>query len=228
MISLDYQIRNALIELQEWADVSTPEDIEKFYRDGFPYYHSAFSTLDADNFLFITNENPWRAIPVFCYNKDECRLARCLNDVYKIGGLIMRTYNGFVVRHCTGAIDTVQNSNALMIFSLSPVIKVVPRKSVAACDLKDEHQFYVTNNLNDYVIQNSGELRITPNGIEYIEKYSGGWRKRVIATPAQMLGLYGNDFCRKLFNFITKETSDPIERMCQERLKKIFEEDLNE
>lgn len=72
MISLDYQIRNALIELQEWADVSTPEDIERFYREGFPYYNSAFSTLDAD----ITNENPWRAIPVFCYNKDECRLAR--------------------------------------------------------------------------------------------------------------------------------------------------------
>lgn len=228
MISLDYQIRNALIELQEWADVSTPEDIERFYREGFPYYHSAFSTLDADNFLFITNENPWRAIPVFCYNKDECRLARCMNDVYKIGGLIMRTYNGFVVRHCTGAIDTVQNSNALMIFSLSPVIKVVPRKSIAACDLKDEHHIYVTNNLNDYVIQNSGELRITPDGIEYIEKYSGGWHKRVIATPTQMLGLYGNDFCRKLFNFITKETNDPIERMCQERLKKFFEEDLNE
>ena len=140
----------------------------------------------------------------------------------------MRTYNGFVVRHCTGAIDTVQNSNALMIFSSSPVIKVVPRKSVAACDLKDGHHIYVTNNLNDYVIQNSGELSITPNGIEYIEKYSGGWRKRVIATPTQMLGLYGNDFCRKLFNFITKETNDPIERMCQERLKKIFEEDLNE
>ena len=56
MISLDYQIRNALIELQEWANVSTPEDIEKFYREGFPYYHSAFSILDADNFLFITNE----------------------------------------------------------------------------------------------------------------------------------------------------------------------------
>lgn len=224
MISLDYQIRNALIELQEWADVSTPEDIERFYREGFPYYNSTFSTLDADNFLFITNENPWRAIPVFCYNKDECRLARCLNDVYKIGGLIMR----FVVRHCTGAIDTIQNSNALMIFSLSPVIKVVPRKSIAACDLKDEHHIYVTNNLNDYVIQNSGELRITPDGIEYIEKYSGDWRKRVIATPTQMLGLYGNDFCRKLFNFITKETSDPIERMCQERLKKFFEEDLNE
>lgn len=228
MISLDYQIRNALIELQEWADVSTPEDIERFYCEGFPYHHSAFSILDADNFLFITNENPWRAIPVFCYNKDECRLARCLNDVYKIGGLIMRTYNGFAIRHCTGAIDTVQNSNALMIFSLSPVIKVVPRKSVAARDLKDEHHIYVTNNLNDYVIQNSGELRITPYGIEYIEKYSGGWSKRVIATPTQMLGLYGNDFCRKLFNFITKETSDPIERMCQERLKKIFEEDLNE
>lgn len=89
MISLDYQIRNALIELQEWADVSTPEDIEKFYREGFPYYHSAFSTLDADNFLFITNENPWRAIPVFCYNKDECRLARYMNNIYRAGGLIM-------------------------------------------------------------------------------------------------------------------------------------------
>lgn len=228
MISLDYQIRNALIELQEWANVSTPEDIEKFYRDGFPYYHSAFSIFDADNFLFITNENPWRAIPVFCYSKDECRLARCLNDVYKIGGLIMRTYNGFIVRHCTGAINNVQNSDVLTIFSSSPVIKVVPRKSIAACDLKNEHQFYVTNNLNDYVIQNSGELRITPDGIEYMEKYSGGWHKRVIATPTQMLGLYGNDFCRKLFNFITKETSDPIERMCQERLKKFFEEDLNE
>lgn len=228
MISLDYQIRNALIELQEWANVSTPEDIEKFYREGFPYHNSAFSILDADNFLFITNENPWRAIPVFCYSKDECRLARCLNDVYKIGGLIVRTYAGFAIRHCTGAIDTVQNSNVLTIFSSSPVIKVVPRKSVAACDLKDEHQFYVTNNLNDYVIQNSGELSITPNGIEYIEKYSGGWHKRVIATPTQMLGLYGNNFCRKLFNFIIKETSDPIERMCQERLKKFFEEDLNE
>lgn len=156
------------MELQKWADVSTPEDIEKFYREGFPYYHSAFSILDADNFLFITNENPWRAIPVFCYNKDECRLARYMNNIY------------------------------------------------------------VTNNLNDYVIQNSGELSITPNGIEYIEKYSGCWHKRVIATPTQMLGLYGNDFCRKLFNFITKETNDPIERMCQERLKKFFEEDLNE
>lgn len=99
------------------------------------------------------------------------------------------------------------------------MIKVVPRKSIAAY----EHHLYVTNNLNDYVIQNSGEL----NGIEYIEKYSGGWHKRVIATSTQMLGLYGNDFCRKLFNFITKETSDPIERMCQERLKKFFEEDLN-
>lgn len=202
MINLDYQIRNALIELQKWADVSTPEDIEKFYRKGFPYHHSAFSILDADNFLFITNENPWRAIPVFCYNKDECRLARYMNNIYRAGGLT--------------------------IFSSSPVIKVVPRKSIAACDLKDEHQFYVTNNLNDYVIQNSGELSITPNGIEYIEKYSGGWHKRVIATPTQMLGLYGNDFCRKLFNFITKETNDPIERMCQERLKKFFEEDLNE
>lgn len=123
-----------------------------------------------------------------------------------------------------GTIDNVQNSDVLTIFSSSPVIKVVPRKSIAACDLK----LYVTNNLNDYVIQNSGELSITPNGIEYIEKYSGGWHKRVIATPTQMLGLYGNDFCRKLFNFITKETNDPIERMCQERLKKFFEEDLNE
>lgn len=123
-----------------------------------------------------------------------------------------------------GAIDNVQNNDVLTIFSSSPVIKVVPIKSIAACD----HQLYVTNNLNDYVIQNSGELSITPNGIEYIEKYSGGWHKHVIATPTQMLGLYGNDFCRKLFNFITKETSDPIERMCQERLKKIFEEDLNE
>ena len=47
MISLDYQIRNALIELQEWADTSTPEDIERFYREGFPYYHPAFSILDA-------------------------------------------------------------------------------------------------------------------------------------------------------------------------------------
>lgn len=212
MISLDYQISNALIELQEWADVSTPEDIEKFYREGFPYYHPAFSIFDADNFLFITNENPWRAIPVFCYNKDECRLARYMNNIYKAGGLIMRTYN----------------SDVLTIFSSSPVIKVVPRKSIAACDLKDEHKLYVTNNLNDYIIQNSGELSITPNGIEYIEKYSGGWHKRVIATPTQMLGLYGNDFCRKFFNFITKETNDPIERMCQERLKKFFEEDLNE
>lgn len=167
----------------------------------------------------ITNENPWRAIPVFCYSKDECRLARCLNDVYKIGGLIVRTYAGFAIRDCMGTIDTIQNSDVLTIFSLSPVIKVVPRKSIAARDLKDEHKLYVTNNLNDYVIQNSGELRITPDGIEYIEKYSGGWHKRVIATPTQMLGL---------FNFITKETSDPIERMCQERLKKIFEEDLNE
>lgn len=202
MISLDYQIRNALIELQGWADVSTPEDIERFYREGFPYHHSAFSILDADNFLFITNENPWRAIPVFCYNKDECRLARCLNDVYKIGGL----YNGFVVRHRTGAIDTVQNSNALRLCQEN----LLPHAT---------YHIYVTNNLNDYVIQNSGEL---------IEKYFGGWSKRVIATPTQMLGLYGNDFCRKLFNFITKETSDPIERMCQERLKKIFEEDLNE
>lgn len=215
MISLDYQIRNALIELQEWANVSTPEDIEKFYRKGFPYHHSAFSILDADNFLFITNENPWRAIPVFCYNKDECRLARYMNNIYRAGGL----YNGFAIRDYMGAIDNVQNSDVLTIFSSSPVIKVVPRKSIAACDLKDEHKLYVTNNLNDYVIQNSGEL---------IEKYSGGWHKRVIATPTQMLGLYGNDFCRKLFNFITKETNDPIERMCQERLKKFFEEDLNE
>ena len=228
MISLDYQIRNALIELQKWADVSTPEDIEKFYRKGFPYHHPVFSILDADNFLFITNENPWRAIPVFCYNKDECRLARYMNNIYRAGGLIMRTYNGFAVRDYMGTIDNVQNSDVLTIFSSSPVIKVVPRKSIAACDLKDEHQFYVTNNLNDYVIQNSGELSITPNGIEYIEKYSGGLYKRVIATPTQMLGLYGNDFCRKLFNFITKETNDPIERMCQERLKKFFEEDLNE
>lgn len=218
MISLNYQIRNALIELQKWADVSTPEDIEKFYREGFPYHHP----LDADNFLFITNENPWRAIPVFCYNKDECRLARYMNNIYRAGGLIMRTYNGFAIRDYMGTIDNVQNSNALMIFSSSPVIKVVPRKSIAAY----EHHIYVTNNLNDYVIQNSGEIRITPDGIEYIEKYSGGWHKRVIATPTQMLGLYGNNFCRKLFNFITKETNDPIERMCQERLKKIFEEDL--
>ena len=179
MINLDYQIRNALIELQEWADVSTPEDIEEFYRKGFPYYHSAFSVLDADNFLFITNENPWRAIPVFCYSKDECRLARCLNDVYKIGSLIMRTYNGFVIRDCTGAIDNVQSSDVLTVFSSSPVIKVVPRKSVAACDLKDEHLLYVTNNLNNYVIQDSGELSITPNGIEYIEKYPGGWRRQL-------------------------------------------------
>lgn len=146
MISLDYQIRNALIELQEWANISTPEDIEKFYREGFPYHHP----LDADNFLFITNENPWRAIP----NKDECRLARYMNNIYRAGGLIMRTYNGFVVRDYMGAIDNVQNSDVLTIFSSSPVIKVVPRKSIAAY----EHQFYVTNNLNDYVIQNSGEL----------------------------------------------------------------------
>lgn len=158
MISLDYQIRNALIELQEWANVSTPEDIEKFYREGFPYHHPVFSILDADNFLFITNENPWRAIPVFCYNKDECRLARYMNNIYRAGGLIMRTYNGFVVRDYMGAIDNVQNSDVLTIFSSSPVIKVVPRKSIAACDLKDEHKLYVTNNLNDYVIQNSGEL----------------------------------------------------------------------
>lgn len=140
----------------------------------------------------------------------------------------MRTYNGFVIRDCTGAIDNVQSSDVLTVFSSSPVIKVVPRKSVAACDLKDEHLLYVTNNLNNYVIQDSGELSITPNGIEYIEKYPGGWRRQVIATPTQMLGLYGNDLCRKLFNFITKETNDPIERMCQERLKKFFEEDLNE
>ena len=140
----------------------------------------------------------------------------------------MRTYNGFAVRDYMGAIDNIKNSDVLTIFSSSPVIKVVPRKSIAACNLKDEHLLYVTNNLNDNVIQNSGELRITPNGIEYIEKYSGGWHKSVIATTTQMLGLYGNDFCRKLFNFITKETSDPIERMCQERLKKFFEEDLNE
>ncbi len=139
----------------------------------------------------------------------------------------MRTYNGFVIRDCTGAIDNVQSSDVLTVFSSSPVIKVVPRKSVAACDLKDEHLLYVTNNLNNYVIQDSGELSITPNGIEYIEKYPGGWRRQVIATPTQMLGLYGNDFCRKLFNFITKETNDPIERMCQERLKKFFEEGLN-
>lgn len=139
----------------------------------------------------------------------------------------MRTYNGFIVRNCMGVIDNVQNSDVLTVFSSSPVIKVVPRKSVAACDLKDEHLLYVTNNLNNYVIQDSGELSITPNGIEYIEKYPGGWRRQVIATPTQMLGLYGNDFCRKLFNFITKETNDPIERMCQERLKKFFEEDLN-
>lgn len=165
MISLDYQIRNALIELQKWADVSTPEDIEKFYREGFPYHHSAFSILDADNFLFITNENPWRAIPVFCYSKDECRLARCLNDVYKIGGLIVRTYAGFAIRDCMGTIDTIQNSDVLTIFSLSPVIKVVPRKSIAACDLKDEHKLYVTNNLNDYVIQNSGELKDKIDGM---------------------------------------------------------------
>lgn len=111
MISLDYQIRNALIELQEWANVSTPEDIEKFYRKGFPYHHSAFSILDADNFLFITNENPWRAIPVFCYNKDECRLARYMNNIYRAGGLIMRTYNGFAVRDYMGTIDNVQNSD---------------------------------------------------------------------------------------------------------------------
>lgn len=139
----------------------------------------------------------------------------------------MRTYNGFIVRNCMGVIDNVQNSDVLTVFSSSPVIKIVPRKSVAACDLKDEHLLYVTNNLNNYVIQDSGELSITPNGIEYIEKYPGGWRRQVIATPTQMLGLYGNDFCRKLFNFITKETNDPIERMCQERLKKFFEEDLN-
>lgn len=140
----------------------------------------------------------------------------------------MRTYNGFVIRDRMGMIDNIRDDNALMVFSSSPVIKVVPKKSIAASDLKDEHLLYVTNNLNNYVIENSGELSITPNGIEYIEKYSGGWHKRVIATPTQMLGLYGNDFCRKLFNFITKETNDPIERMCQERLKKFFEEDLNE
>jgi hypothetical protein len=87
--------------------------------------------LDADNFLFITNENPWRAIP----NKDECRLARYMNNIYRAGGLIMRTYNGFVVRDYMGAIDNVQNSDVLTIFSSSPVIKVVPRKSIAACDL---------------------------------------------------------------------------------------------
>lgn len=78
----------------------------------------------------------------------------------------MRTYNGFVVRHCTGAIDTVQNSNALMIFSLRLCQEnLLPHAT---------YHIYVTNNLNDYVIQNSGELRITPDGIEHIEKYSGG------------------------------------------------------
>ncbi len=55
----------------------------------------------------------------------------------------MRTYNGFVVRDYMGTIDNVQNSDVLS----SPVIKVVPRKSIAACDLKDEHHIYVTNNL---------------------------------------------------------------------------------
>ncbi len=229
MISLnyDYQIRNALIELQEWASVSTPGDIEEFYREGFPYYHSAFSVLDPDNFLFITNERPWCAIPVYCHNKDECRLARYMNNVYNSGGLIMRTYSGFAIRDRMGMIDHVNDGNALMVFSSSPVIKVVPKKSVAASDLKDEHLLYVTNNLNNYVIENSGELSITPNGIEYIEKYPGGWHRQVIATPAQMLGLYGNAFCRKLYEFVSKETKDPIERMCQERLKKFFEEELN-
>lgn len=52
-----------------------------------------------------------------------------MNNIYRTGGLIMRTYNGFVVRDYMGAIDNVQNSDVLTIFSSSPVIKVVPRKA---------------------------------------------------------------------------------------------------
>lgn len=105
-----------------------------------------------------------------------------------------------------------------------------------------EHYIYVTNNLNDYVIQNSGELSITPNGIEYIEKYSGGWRKRVIATPTQMLGLYGNDFCRmtgdygryfmqkdKIDGMVhkaneLKSSPDPMQRAIGQELVKILKD----
>ena len=81
----------------------------------------------------------------------------------------MRTYNGFVVRDCMGAIENVQNSDVLTIFSSSPVIKVVPRKSIAACDLKDEHQFYVTNNLKDKIdgmVHKANELKSSPDPMQ--------------------------------------------------------------
>lgn len=216
---MNEQIYNVLLDLGEWARNATPEDIENFYYQSFPLPYP----FDVENFLFITNSNSNDVIPVFCFDKSECHLARCLNDVYKTGSLIMRTYDGFVVRNQYGTIENIINDQALKIFSSSPVIKVVPKRSVVA---NETTPFCITNNLNDYIIRKSGKLNITPNGIEYIEKYYGGSHKHIIATPAQMLGLYGNDFCQKLFSFITKETNDPIERMCQEKLKRFFEEEL--
>lgn len=215
------RVRSALEYLESWVVVASPTDIENFYNN-----FTTVCGVDSRCFMFIGS------VPIWCANFAQCRLARRLNERADQGDMLMRSYDGFVIRNrLSGELETIRGGDCLEIFSSSPIIKVVPKSSIAACDLHKENKrsnsVCITNNLNDYTITtNSGELQISPNGVRFLEKRPGGWEYYTIATTEQMLGLYGNGFCTKLFNFLTKETKDPIERMCQKRLREFLNENF--
>lgn len=122
---MNEQVSAALEYLNDWAKSALPSDFEEFYNGIYEVYG-----INSHHFMFIDR------VPIWCASAEQCELARSLNKEASQGNLLMRGYDSFLVRdRHSGAIRTILGSESLEIFSSSPTIKVVPKGSIAACDL---------------------------------------------------------------------------------------------
>lgn len=78
----------------------------------------------------------------------------------------------------------------------------------------------VKNNISDFIIDGSGELRIDQDGITFKNAYGEKWNR--IATTYDMLNIYGTETLKRLLEYIASPSDSKMDVIIKNKMNEIL------
>lgn len=95
-----------------------------------------------------------------------------------------------------------------------------PRCPTGEIGRRGDRLMVVRNNISDFIIDSSGELRIDQDGITFKEAYGEKWNR--IATTNDMLNIYGTESLKRLLEYIASPSDSKIDAIVKSKMNEIL------
>lgn len=136
------------------------------------------------------------------------------------------------VRGPLGICEAQYNASAVMLvdspngpFIVPQLEHIGPRGTFTRCPTgemgrRGDRLMVVRNNISDFIIDSSGELRIDQDGITFKEAYGQKWNK--IATTNDMLKIYGTESLKRLLEYIASPSDSKMDAIVKSKINEIL------